>query len=137
MILFSWRKKMAVEYEKWLEQNPGVKDCPENVIAFLVMHNLLDEMAVKQYLIKNELYDELYTVVGYDKDNDVFVEYDSTIYKDKAITMAKEYADMIKNDELRWPGTDEGEPIDWISVYKGWATEDEEKIWTSCEESED
>lgn len=50
MILFSWRRKLAVKYEKWLEQNPGVKDCPETVIGFLVMHNLLDGMAVKEYL---------------------------------------------------------------------------------------
>lgn len=136
MILFGRRKQLAREYEKWLEKNPMVKDCPENVIAFLVMHNLLDADATAQYLKEIERV-ELYTVVGYDKDNDVFVTYDSTIYKDKAIAMAKEYADMVENGELRWPGTDEGEPIDWISVYKGWATEDEEKIWTSYEESED
>lgn len=50
MILFGRRKQLAREYEKWLEKNPMVKDCPENVIAFLVLHNLLDADAVKEYL---------------------------------------------------------------------------------------
>lgn len=136
MIVFGWRKKLVKEYEKWLEQNPGVKDCPETVIAFLALRKLLDEETIMQYIKELER-KERYTIVGYDKENDVFVECDSSLYSDKAITTAKEYADMIENGELRWPGTDEGEPIDWISVYKGWATEDEEKIWTSYKESED
>lgn len=35
MNLFSDRRKIEQEYFAWLEQNPGVKDCPFAVISFL------------------------------------------------------------------------------------------------------
>lgn len=84
--------------------------------------------------MSKQIQEPVFTIVGYDKDNDVYVPYEKTIYKDKAIVVAKEYAVMIENGELRWPGLDDGEPIDWVSVYQGWATDKEEKIWSSYEE---
>lgn len=34
-MLFSKRKELADQYEKWLAQNDTVSDCPLNVITFL------------------------------------------------------------------------------------------------------
>lgn len=44
---FSDRKKLTTEYEKWLAQEPELKDCAFNVISFLenkgLLKNLSDE----------------------------------------------------------------------------------------------
>lgn len=38
---FSDRKKLTTEYEKWLAQEPELKDCAFNVISFLESKGLL------------------------------------------------------------------------------------------------
>ena len=43
MILFSERKELADQYNKWLEENPQVLDCPVNVIAFLELNGRLKD----------------------------------------------------------------------------------------------
>jgi hypothetical protein len=43
MIFFSDRKKIADAYEKWLKENPEVKDCPFNVISFMAMEGLVKD----------------------------------------------------------------------------------------------
>lgn len=50
MILFSARKRLENAYKEWLKENPKMKDCPFNVISFLQINNLLDEIKVKEYL---------------------------------------------------------------------------------------
>lgn len=50
MILFSIRNKLAEKYENWLKEYPEIKDCPLNVITFLVSEKLLDEEKVKRFL---------------------------------------------------------------------------------------
>lgn len=43
MIFFSDRKKIADAYEKWLKENPTVKDCPFNVVSFMVGEGLVKD----------------------------------------------------------------------------------------------
>lgn len=68
----------------------------------------------------------MYTVVGYDKDNDVYIEYGeySTLWF--AYQHANELSKMVENDELR--RRDNGEPIDWIEIYENWNGPDEYRI---------
>lgn len=68
-----------------------------------------------------------YTVVGYDKDNDVYVEYDEVFNLNDAASIAQKLIDFVKNGELRREET--GEPIDSIEIYKNWGEENEERIW--------
>lgn len=60
-----------------------------------------------------------YTVVGYDKDGDVYVPYESFRKFDNAVEKARELAKLVKNDELK---RENGEPIDWIQIYEKWGT---------------
>lgn len=32
---FSERARLVIEYQRWLAEHPGVKDCPLSVIAYL------------------------------------------------------------------------------------------------------
>jgi len=41
VLWFSHRKKLEILYQKWLADNPTVKDCPFNVISFLEGKGLL------------------------------------------------------------------------------------------------
>ena len=43
MIFFGDRKKIADAYKKWLKENPTVKDCPFNVISFMVVEGLVKD----------------------------------------------------------------------------------------------
>lgn len=43
MIFFNKRKEIQEEYEKWLKDNPDVRDCVFNVITFLESKHWLDE----------------------------------------------------------------------------------------------
>lgn len=58
MLLFSRRKKLAEEYEKWrlcVNRGSGVTilDCPQAVIGFLNANGLLNEEKVLEYLKEN------------------------------------------------------------------------------------
>lgn len=43
MIFFGDRKKIADAYEKWLKENPEVKDCPFNMVSFMAMEDLIKD----------------------------------------------------------------------------------------------
>lgn len=49
MIWLSQRKKLEEKYLKWIKEN-NAKDCVFNVIAFLVVKDLLDVEKVKLFL---------------------------------------------------------------------------------------
>lgn len=68
----------------------------------------------------------MYTVVGYDKNNDAYKEYGehSSLYN--AYRHAKELNEMIKNGELR--RKDNSEPIDWIEIYENWNGPNEYRV---------
>lgn len=73
----------------------------------------------------------MYTVVGYDKDNDIYVVLDDeyTLSIDAEI-YAKELLPLLDKDQLR---TKNGEPIDWIEIYYNYNCEDETMVWASYE----
>ena len=68
----------------------------------------------------------MYTVVGYDKDNDVYIEYGEYSILQSAFERAEELNKMIECGELR--RKDNGEPIDWIEIYENWNLPDEYRI---------
>ena len=71
----------------------------------------------------------MYTIVGYDKDNDVYeVLDDNYLLSLEAEMEAKELAKQIKAGKLRREG---GEPFDWIEIYFDWNGEDETMVWAS------
>lgn len=41
MVLFSDRKKIVDAYEEWLKENPTIKDCPMNLVTFMVGKGLV------------------------------------------------------------------------------------------------
>ena len=51
-LLYSKRKRLAESFERWRAENPGVANCPENVITFLHGNDLLDIKAVNEFLKK-------------------------------------------------------------------------------------
>lgn len=84
-----------------------------------------------------------YSVIGYDKDNDIFVCYEKfevlANAVDKAnevlanaVNKAKELTKQIENGELKRKCSDgTEESIDWIEVYWNWNKDDEQIIWGS------
>lgn len=68
----------------------------------------------------------MYTVVGYDKDNDVYIECGEYSSICDANIKADELREMIKNGKLR--RKDNGEPIDWIEIYENWNEPDEYRV---------
>lgn len=68
----------------------------------------------------------MYTVVGYDKDNDVYIEYGEYSVIQFAYMRAEELNDMIERGELK--RKDNGEPIDWVEIYENWNLPDEYRI---------
>ena len=68
----------------------------------------------------------MYTVIGYDKDNDVCVKYGESLSRWGAYQIASDLAKKIKYDELR--REDNGEPIDWIEVYENYDTPSEQRL---------
>lgn len=68
----------------------------------------------------------MYTVVGYDKDNDTYIEYGEYSVIQFAYMRASELREAIDSGELR--RVDNGEPIDWIEIYENWNLPDEYKI---------
>ena len=43
MIFFGDRKKIVDAYEEWLKENPSIKDCPMNLVAFMVSEDLVKD----------------------------------------------------------------------------------------------
>lgn len=43
MVLFGDRKKIEEAYQEWLKENPEVKDCPFNVVSFMVGEDLVKD----------------------------------------------------------------------------------------------
>ena len=73
-----------------------------------------------------------YSVIGYVKDNDVFVCYGKYEVLANAVEKAKELAKQIENGELKRKCSDgTKEPMDWIEVYWNWNEDDEQIIWGS------
>ena len=68
----------------------------------------------------------MYTIIGYDKDNDAYVEYGDYTDIQLAFIRAQELRRMIDRGELRRKCN--GEPIDWIGIYENWNLPDEYKI---------
>lgn len=60
----------------------------------------------------------MYTLVGYDKDNDTYIEYESYPSFEKAYDEAIELRKKIEKGELK--NEENGEPIDWIEIYKNY-----------------
>lgn len=75
-----------------------------------------------------------YTVVGYDKDNDVYVPYVSYKKFEDALIKGKELAELVKKDKLI---RENGEPIDWIQIYEHWNTDLEAVVWGSYLDEEE
>ena len=76
-----------------------------------------------------------YSIIGYDKDNDVFVSYGQFEVLAKAMKKAKELEELLNAGELKRicsDGTEE--PIDWLEVYWNWNGDDEQIIWGSYDD---
>ena len=69
----------------------------------------------------------MYTVVGYDKDNDVHIKYAEYSVSWFAVMKATELADQVKRGELR--RSDNGESIDWIEVYENYNEPNEKRLY--------
>lgn len=74
-----------------------------------------------------------YVIVGYDKDNDVYVEYQRTDSLKYAIALARNLMKLLETGSLKRQCSDGSyEPIDWleiINVYKP-----EQILWKSYED---
>lgn len=68
----------------------------------------------------------MYTIVGYDKDNDAYIEYGESPSRWGACQIASNLAKKIKCGELR--REDNGEPIDWIEVYEDYGMLTEQRL---------
>ena len=81
-----------------------------------------------------------YSVVGYDKDNDVYVKYAENYNVETAIEQAKILFECVKEGYLTRKCSDgNNEPIDRIEVYYDWDGDEENIIWASyecCQEKE-
>lgn len=69
----------------------------------------------------------MYTVVGYDKDNDVRIKYAEYSVSWFAAMKATELAGQVERGELR--RSDSGEPIDWIEVYENYNEPNEKRLY--------
>lgn len=49
MIFFNRRRMLEEQYYKWIKEN-DLKDCPFNVITFMVAYDLIDEEMVTKFL---------------------------------------------------------------------------------------
>ncbi len=74
-----------------------------------------------------------FTVVGYDKDGDVYVPYNSFEKFEDAVENGKKLGKLVNEGKLL---RDNGEPIDWIQIYQDWGTIDETVVWGSYLEEE-
>lgn len=69
----------------------------------------------------------MYKIFGYDKDNDVFVEFGTDKKYNKAVSSATHLSELMEKGELK---RDNGEPIDWIEVYQSEGP-NEKLVWAS------
>lgn len=73
-----------------------------------------------------------YSIIGYDKDNDVFINYGKFEVLANAMDKAKELVELLNANELKRVCSDgTEEPIDWIEVYWNWNEDDEQMVWGS------
>ena len=73
-----------------------------------------------------------YSVIAYDKDNDVFICYGKYMGKPDAIKKAIELKKLLDKEELKRTCSDgTEEPMDWLEVYWNWNKDDERIIWGS------
>lgn len=70
----------------------------------------------------------MYAVVGYDKDNDDYVEYGKYSVFNKAKKRAEELLPYLNKDILLG---NHNEPVDWLEVYWNWDGPEEEVVWSS------
>ena len=71
-----------------------------------------------------------YTIVAYDKDNDVYeVLDDGYSLSLEAEQKARELLPLLLADKLR--RADNGEPFDWLEIYHDWGGEEETVVWAS------
>jgi hypothetical protein len=65
---FSERKKIADQYNQWLQENPQIKDCPFNVISYLEsIGRLKNEFDMKVDKIKNPIIMAKKTITNADR----------------------------------------------------------------------
>lgn len=73
-----------------------------------------------------------YSVIAYDKDNDVFICYGKYVEKFEAMERARELKKLLDKGELKRICSDGiEEPMDWIEVYWNWNKDDERIVWGS------
>ncbi|WP_288681595.1 hypothetical protein [uncultured Eubacterium sp.] len=75
-----------------------------------------------------------YSVIAYDKDNDVFICYGKYAEEHDAMKKAKELKELLDKEELKRTCSDgDGteEPMDWLEIYWNWNEDDEQIIWGS------
>lgn len=73
-----------------------------------------------------------YSVIAYDKDNDIFICYGKYAEKLEVINKAKELKKLLDKGELKRICSDgTKEPMDWLEVYCNWNEDDERIIWGS------
>lgn len=80
-------------------------------------------------------YDFGYSVVGYEKDNDVFIEFGEYSEFNDAVKEAKRLTNLMNSGKLR--RDDNGDPIDWIEVYHNYELPGEELMWASYRDFDD
>ncbi len=54
MLIFSQRLKLEKIFNKWCEEN-GVRNCPQNVVAFLDIRGLINEKKFLEFLNSTEV----------------------------------------------------------------------------------
>lgn len=54
MLLFGDRKKIADAYEKWMKENPEIKDCPLSVVSFMEGMGLVKDKSETDFYVKKE-----------------------------------------------------------------------------------
>lgn len=70
----------------------------------------------------------MYTVIGYEKDGDVYIVLETGIdNKKQAIMVAEEKVSLLRAGKLC--RADNGEPMDWIEVYHDFGGEHELRVW--------
>lgn len=84
---------------------------------------------------ENSNYDFGYSVVGYEKDNDVFIEFGEYSEFNDAVKEAKRLTNLMNSGKLR--RDDNGDPIDWIEVYHNYELPGEELMWASYRDFDD
>lgn len=72
---------------------------------------------------------DTYTIVGYDKDNDVYeVLDDDYSLSIEAEIEARKFVSLMNNGNLR---RNNGESFDWVEIYHDYNGEEEAMVWAS------